>query len=155
VLDTTLCDKVCKWRWFSTGTPVSSTNNTHLHDIAELLLKVELNTINQPTIIVNVIENLNLNVFIQWIYLCNKCLSTLNLWVPLHPMVTSCSRYNLMWYMSSTPSYDYVVFSIQPHVINEFDSILWLRRVLDTTSCDKWVRLHPMVTSCSRYNLMW
>ena len=39
--------------------------------------------------------------------------------------------------MSSTPSCGYVVFSIQPHVINEFDSILWLRRVLDTTSCDK------------------
>jgi hypothetical protein len=32
VLDTTLCDKVCQWlvagRWFSPGTPVSSTNKT-------------------------------------------------------------------------------------------------------------------------------
>jgi len=33
VLDTTLCDKVCQWlaagRWFSSGTPVSSTNKMH------------------------------------------------------------------------------------------------------------------------------
>ena len=50
VLDTTLCDKVCQWlvtgRWFSLGTPVSSTNKTDCHDISEILLKVTLNTIN-------------------------------------------------------------------------------------------------------------
>jgi hypothetical protein len=43
VLDTTSCDKVCQWlatsRWFS---PVSSTNKTDHHDIAELLLNVAL-----------------------------------------------------------------------------------------------------------------
>jgi hypothetical protein len=33
-------------RWFSPGTPVSSTNKTDRHD--EILLKVALNTINQP-----------------------------------------------------------------------------------------------------------
>ena len=52
VLDTTLCDKVCQWfaarRWFSPGTPVSSTNKTDRHDIAEILLKVALNTITKP-----------------------------------------------------------------------------------------------------------
>jgi hypothetical protein len=52
VLDTTLCDKVCQWlatgRWFSPGTPVSSTNKADHHDITEILLKVALNTINQP-----------------------------------------------------------------------------------------------------------
>ena len=32
-------------RWFSPCTPVSSTNKTDHHDIAEILLKVELNTI--------------------------------------------------------------------------------------------------------------
>ena len=32
---------------FSPGTPVTSTNKTDLHDITEILLKVELNTINQ------------------------------------------------------------------------------------------------------------
>ena len=45
----TLCDKVFQWlaagRWFSPGTPVSSTNKTDRHDITEILLKVTLNTI--------------------------------------------------------------------------------------------------------------
>ena len=49
-LDTTLCDKVRQWlaagRWFSVGTPVSSTDKTDRHDIAEILLKVALNIIN-------------------------------------------------------------------------------------------------------------
>ena len=48
---TTLRDKVCQWlptgQWFSTGTPVSSTNKTDRHDIIEILLKVALNTIKQ------------------------------------------------------------------------------------------------------------
>jgi hypothetical protein len=40
---------MCQWLaaglWFSPGTPVSSTNKTDRHFIAEILLKVELNTI--------------------------------------------------------------------------------------------------------------
>jgi hypothetical protein len=32
-------------RLFSSGSPVSSTNKSDLHDIAEILLKVALNTI--------------------------------------------------------------------------------------------------------------
>ena len=32
--------------WLSLATPVSSTNKTACHDIAEILLKVALNTIN-------------------------------------------------------------------------------------------------------------
>ena len=50
VLDATLCDKVCQWlatgQWFS---PVSSTNKTDRPDVTEILLKVALNIINQPT----------------------------------------------------------------------------------------------------------
>ena len=46
---TTVCDKVCQWlatgRWISLGTPVSSTNKTDRHDIAEILLKLALDTI--------------------------------------------------------------------------------------------------------------
>jgi len=42
VLDTTQCDKVCQslaaGRWFSPGTPVSSSNKTDRHDITEILL---------------------------------------------------------------------------------------------------------------------
>jgi hypothetical protein len=34
-------------RWFSPGTPASSTTKAGRHDIAEILLKVALNTINQ------------------------------------------------------------------------------------------------------------
>jgi hypothetical protein len=34
-------------RWFSLGTPASSTTKTGRHDIAEILLKVVLNTKNQ------------------------------------------------------------------------------------------------------------
>ena len=33
--------------WFSLGTPASSTTKTGGHDIAEILLKVALNSINQ------------------------------------------------------------------------------------------------------------
>jgi len=35
----------CTCRWFSLGTPVSSTNKSDDHDITEILLKVALNTI--------------------------------------------------------------------------------------------------------------
>jgi hypothetical protein len=38
---------LARGRWFSPGTPVSFTNKTDRHDIAEMLLKVALNTINQ------------------------------------------------------------------------------------------------------------
>ena len=34
-------------RWFSLGSPASSTTKTRRHDIAEILLKVALNTKNQ------------------------------------------------------------------------------------------------------------
>jgi len=37
-------------RWFSPGTPASSTTKTGRHDIAEILLKVVLNTKNQNQI---------------------------------------------------------------------------------------------------------
>jgi hypothetical protein len=45
---------ICKFltgRWFSPGTPVSSTNKSDRYDITEILLKVALNTINQSTYI--------------------------------------------------------------------------------------------------------
>ena len=45
------CDKICQrlvaGRWFSLGTPVSSTNKTDHHDIAEILLKVAVKTKNK------------------------------------------------------------------------------------------------------------
>ena len=48
VLDTIVCDQVCQClgtgQWFSPGNLVSSTNKTDRSDIAEILLKVALNT---------------------------------------------------------------------------------------------------------------
>ena len=48
----TLCDRVCQWlvvgRWFSLGAPVSSANGTDSQDVAEVWLKVVLNTIALP-----------------------------------------------------------------------------------------------------------
>ena len=50
VLNTNLCDQVCQHlaagRWFSPGTPASSTSKADGHVITEILLKVVLNTIN-------------------------------------------------------------------------------------------------------------
>jgi hypothetical protein len=49
VSDTIWCDNVCQWLvrgwWFSLGTPVSCTNKTDRHDVAEILVKVALSTI--------------------------------------------------------------------------------------------------------------
>ena len=61
-LDTTLCDQVDQW--FSPGTPVSSTNKTDRHDIAEILLKVALNTINQTIIIFS--DTTNVSVYLKY-----------------------------------------------------------------------------------------
>jgi hypothetical protein len=45
-----ICDKNSQspaaGRWFSPGTPDTSTNKTDRHDITEILLKVALNTIS-------------------------------------------------------------------------------------------------------------
>ena len=49
LLDTTLGDKDCHWlvagQWFSPCTLVSSNNKIDCHEITEILLKVELNSI--------------------------------------------------------------------------------------------------------------
>ena len=42
-----VCQLLAHGRWFSPGTPASSTTKTGRHDIAEILLKVALNTKNQ------------------------------------------------------------------------------------------------------------
>ena len=38
-------------RWHSTGTPVSFSNKTDRHDIAEILLKVALNTLTMLSVV--------------------------------------------------------------------------------------------------------
>jgi hypothetical protein len=49
-------------RWFSPGTPVSSTTKTSRHDIAEILLKVALNTINQSIKLTKLVLNTNQSI---------------------------------------------------------------------------------------------
>jgi hypothetical protein len=58
---TTLWDKVCQWlatcRGFSPCTPVFPTNKTDHNDITEILLKLALNTIHQPTNITKALQS--------------------------------------------------------------------------------------------------
>jgi hypothetical protein len=55
---------VCQWlaagQWFSLGTTVSDINKTDHHDIAEILLKVALNTMYQPYPTHNTLLNMSL-----------------------------------------------------------------------------------------------
>ena len=69
-------------RWFSPGTPASSTTKTDRHDIVEILLKVVLNTINQIkssqivlfllTIILSVLLFVIFKIFLQGTLLQRK-----------------------------------------------------------------------------------
>jgi hypothetical protein len=61
ILDTTLCDIVC--RWFSLGTLVSSTNKTYHHNITGILLKVTLNTITLTQLYFNLEQQRKSNYF--------------------------------------------------------------------------------------------
>ena len=49
-------------RWFSSGTLVSSTYKTDCHDVAEILLKVALNTIILTLLAFPVLSLSNLNI---------------------------------------------------------------------------------------------
>ena len=73
-----MCDKVCQQltagRWFSPCTPVSATNKTDCHDIAEILLKVALNTPFLPrfSILFNFCSS---GIFIEYLMLGYKQLN--------------------------------------------------------------------------------
>jgi hypothetical protein len=60
-------------RWFFPGTPASSTTKTGRHDIAEILLKMALNTINQIK-------------------------SIFDIWILITPLVSSNSSSNYTFY---------------------------------------------------------
>ena len=71
----------CQWsslstgRWFSPGTPISSTNKTDLHDITEILLKVALNTItitsitHHITVLYHALKNCKHQFYLKYIEL--------------------------------------------------------------------------------------
>ena len=48
-------------RWFSPGTPVSSTNKTDHHDITEILLKVALNILTLTPLVSSNFSSLHRN----------------------------------------------------------------------------------------------
>jgi hypothetical protein len=52
-------------RWFSPGTPASSTTKIGRHDIVEILLKVALNTKNQSNQSIILVERYNKNVGVE------------------------------------------------------------------------------------------
>ena len=71
-------------RWFSPGTPASSTTKTGRDDIAEILLKVALKTKSiMITPMVSSISSITTNV------------------VSSNPTQARCTRYNIMWESSS------------------------------------------------------
>jgi hypothetical protein len=52
-------------RWFSLGTPASSTTKTGRHDIAEILLNVALNKINQINQSIFLLQDKDLNYLLH------------------------------------------------------------------------------------------
>ena len=82
-LDTTVCDKVSQWlatgRWFSLGSPVSSTNKTDRRDITEILLKLESHIKHhQPKPIWGQMKNERAIVILSGSKMtCCKCVSSL------------------------------------------------------------------------------
>ena len=78
VLDTTLCDKgqcLATGQWFSRGTPVSSTNKTEHHDIAEILLNEAKQSLTRTTTISKQKIKMWWSTIPQYIYLKNNHLS--------------------------------------------------------------------------------
>ena len=72
LLDTRLCDQICQWlaagRWFSTGTPVSSTNKTDSHNIIEIELKHHKTNkpTNQQPYHIRLVTNVFIEFLISW-----------------------------------------------------------------------------------------
>jgi hypothetical protein len=93
-LDTTLCDTVCQWlatgRYFNPGTLVSSTYETCLHNIIEILLKVALNSIT--TVICK----------LEWKSICGLRIA-FRCKEPLHCSRGDVFRLMMWWLWSLTP----------------------------------------------------
>ena len=81
-------------RWFSPGTPASSTTKTGPHDTAEILMKVTLNTKNKKNQSKSNTHNYNLDIILQ----LNKIVDLSN---NLTNMVVSCVIYVLSYLVRS------------------------------------------------------
>ena len=97
-------------RWFSPGTPVSSTNTTDRHDITEILLKVALNTITHKPIKAVFISTWILHgVIFHMIYigLCN---------IHLYVILTNAdSNITYLQYSDTTPASTSISIISIPH----------------------------------------
>jgi hypothetical protein len=135
--------KGCQWlvtrRWFSPGTPVSSTNKNNRHNIAEILLKVALNTttLTLHQLKVKRLENLIIQK-IYWrklqmdnfytypappegggilFYLCPsqdifRCIFISNYWWQKSDIWSQASyRYAILWEAFLDPSDSYFLFA--------------------------------------------
>ena len=85
---TILCDKVCQWLaacwWFSLRLPVSSTTKTDCYDIAEILLKVVLNTIKPNQSVDQIMDS-------------HTLLYTNNSWIVLPMSFVLCCLFKIPW----------------------------------------------------------
>ena len=111
VLDTTLCDQVCQWlatgRWFSPGTPVSSTNNTDRNDITEIVLKVAFNTIPHHVtfihlnkIYIEIMKKFNLKILCQFWSFCfvvNRLVTVTNIFYDAYQSISISTLYCLFY----------------------------------------------------------
>jgi hypothetical protein len=70
---TAASNKVYHGRWFSPGTPASSTTKTGRHDIVEILLKVALNHVVEDT----TISGIFVNAIAPLIYSCQSATNML------------------------------------------------------------------------------
>jgi len=106
------CIQLAADQWFSPGTPVSSTNKTDRYNIAEILLKVALNTI---TLTRDFLDVLKLLIFFCSLEMTLKLTPTklsLNAAVTLDINLFTKELYkNQLWY--------YTTPTIQKKVINE------------------------------------
>ena len=101
-------------RWYSPGTPASSTTKTGRHDIAEILLKVALNTKNQSTktLAINLNPKICCHIYKILTYRQNMCHANEKRWADHSwhknknptPSINSVSRYSLWNHKTTSPT---------------------------------------------------
>jgi tRNA U34 5-methylaminomethyl-2-thiouridine-forming methyltransferase MnmC len=108
------CIQLAADQWFSPGTPVSSTNKTDRYNIAEILLKVALNTITLTLNLHDFLDVLKTNFFcsLEMTLKLTPTKLSLNAAVTLDINLFTKELYkNQLWY--------YTTPTIQKKVINE------------------------------------
>ena len=110
VLDTTLCGKVCQGfatsRWFSPGSPVSSSNKTVHHDIIQILLNVALNTMHdQMSLERKVVDILVVLIVTSGCSMFYHCY-----WLSIQLLILTCKYINEVFH-----SFRFILLCTEPH----------------------------------------